>query len=229
MPPYLGRGNHPALGLDGAGPQQHLPVRLARRDREGGRVGQDLGPGDAAGRRLGEGQRRLGKAQVEADEAAHAADGGVEGRGEALAGTHDGALTQGAVVEEVQLVVGGGVVDGAVGADPEGAVVEARADGGARLGRHELVDGHVDADVDVDAGFLCCGLDAEDEGGPGLGLGEREGFFPGRGDVVCCLGQEENLAVRGELASVRRDLVGGRTMCALMLCSPLRRPGPLVQ
>lgn len=42
VPPDLRSGHDPALRLDGAGPQQRLPVRLARPQGEGARVREQL-------------------------------------------------------------------------------------------------------------------------------------------------------------------------------------------
>lgn len=125
MPADLRRGDDVALRLNGPRPEQRLPVRLARAQREGARVREDLRraarPGAAAAG-LGQGDGRLGEAQVEADEAAYPADGGVEGGDEAGAGLDGGALAEDAVVEDVQLVVRGLVPDGAVGVNVQRAV-----------------------------------------------------------------------------------------------------------
>ena len=45
MRPALRRGNHETACLDGAGAKKHMPVRPAAGKGEGGRNGQDLGPG----------------------------------------------------------------------------------------------------------------------------------------------------------------------------------------
>lgn len=175
----LRRGDDPALRLDGARAQQRLPVRGARLEREGGRVQQDLGDAGAAvlgqegaaGRRVGEGEGGLREAEVEADEGADAADRGGERGRQGGAGLDGGGLAEGAVVEEVELVVGRGGVDGAVCVDPEAAVEESGpAAGGGWRGRGR----DVDADVDGERVLLCRFLEAEDEGGCGLGLGEGE-------------------------------------------------------
>lgn len=133
MPPDLRRRHHPALGLDRARPQQHLPVRLARRHREGRRVRQDLRALPPVR------ERGLGEAHVEADQRADAAHGAGEWRREARAGLCVRRLAQGAEVEEVQLVVAAGGVDGAGGGDPDRAVEEL---GGGLSGW----------------GWLCCGV-----------------------------------------------------------------------
>ena len=117
----LRRREHEGAGLDGAGAQQHLPVRPAGRHGEGGGHGQDLGAG-------------LGEVAVEVREAQVVADGEAEhdlarlGQHRLLAGPEGGgfAVALAAVerhVEHVDLVVAG--ADRAVGADQERAVGEA--------------------------------------------------------------------------------------------------------
>ena len=69
--------------LDGPGPVQHVPVRLARHLGEGGGYGEDLRAG------LGEGAVELGETQVVADGHAEPAPGRVHHDG-MLAGRDDG-------------------------------------------------------------------------------------------------------------------------------------------
>lgn len=165
--PDLRRGDDPALRLDGAGAEQRLPMRRARLDGEGGGVQQHLRDAGAAvlreegaaGARVGEGQRGLREAEVKADEASRPADRGGERGGEAGPGLDRRALAEGAVVEEVELVVGRRVVDRAVRVDPDAAVQELRGRRrGVRGGRD--VDAHVDGEVVLPGLFL----EAEDEG-----------------------------------------------------------------
>lgn len=205
VPPDLRGRDDPALGLDGAGPQENLPVRPARRHGERRRVRQQLGGGVAEFGALGQGKRRLGEPQVEADEAADAADGRGERRRKRRPGLGRGGLAQRRVVEQVQLVVAGVLVDVAVLLDPDGAVVELgrvcaglrrRGEHRVRHGRRaQRLDGHghVDADVDGDGVPRGGGLQTRHERRGRDRLGERQGLGGRGGDVVRGLGEEEDL------------------------------------
>ena len=178
MPADLRRRDHPALRLDGPRPQQRLPVRLAGPQREGAGERDDLcgavAP-RAPGARLRQRQARLGEAQVEADEAADAADGRVKGPREAGAGLDRGALAEGAVVKDVELVVRCRVVEGALGRDVQGAVEQLLLLLGlvaAVFGAADRRGNVVDADVDGDGVGLGRLAQAEDEGGRSLRDGE---------------------------------------------------------
>ena len=166
MPPTLRRGNDVGLALDRPGPQQRLPMRLARRNRERGRIDQELGALAAKPK------RHLREPEVEADHHAQPAHGSVH-RGDDLGSGFDAVAllqdrTAGEVdVEEVEFLVSAG--DVAVLVDPDQRVL----DFGAAVG------GFVDADVDREAGGAGFMLQAEHEGAGGGRLDEGKGLWCG--------------------------------------------------
>jgi hypothetical protein len=182
MPPILRRRNDIHLILNRPSPQQRLPVRLSRWNRERGRIHHDL-------RTLPpQPQRHLREAQVEADHHAKFPDRGVDWREDLPPGLDAVALFQHGAsgaqvdVEEVDFLVAGRY--GAVLVDPDQCVLYF----GAALGRF------VDADVDGEIGGARFVLQAEDEGAGGGGLDEGEGLRGRGGYVVGCFGEEEGLS-----------------------------------
>src|SRR6185503_12630710 len=118
MQPTLGCGKDVGAGLDGAGAQQHPPMRLAGLLSEGGRHGDDIGAG------RGERPVKRGKAKVVADAQAEPSPGQV-GKHRFVAWDEIArlavAFAAGKIdVEHMQLVVARG--DLALGGDEVGAV-----------------------------------------------------------------------------------------------------------
>lgn len=107
---------------------------------------------------------RLGEAQIEADEAAYAANGAGEGRREAGTGLSVCRFAEGAVVEEVELVVAAGWLESAGGEDPDGAVEEL-AVGRCGVRRWRRSDRDVNAHMDVELVLAGSGLETQHKRG----------------------------------------------------------------
>ncbi len=129
-------GHHVALVLDGAGPQQGLPVRLAGHGGEGGRHQQHAGAG------AGQPAVQLGKAQIITDREAEGTKRGVH-QHRLLAGAEGLRLPIAAVivrhvhVEQVDLVVVALALAAGVEHQGTGVDMVGTGDGGRHGPRHQ--------------------------------------------------------------------------------------------